>query len=165
MKTVALILIILFSVLFGAYKAAVLKGRKDELSAMLSAADGFRAEIVFSKTEITGLLNAVSEKNRPPVIQYILQESMSDGLAAAYDNAKLKCRDISCLTAEDWKISDDFFEAFGKSGLDNQLVLCERFRQGLTTAYESASENCKKYARLYVTAGLTVGIFIAVLFV
>jgi len=163
LKLVAIILSAALCIFTGIYNAFKLKFRCDELGVWGSVSLKIKESMGFSKTDVREILLSIPENELPYSLNTVLQTDMALGLYKAFDRIRTDCENSSFLLKKDWALIESFLLNLGKSGLENQLGLCDRFICELTDLRKEATDRCSKYFRLYVTAGIAVGGLIVVM--
>ena len=163
MKTTALIIIITLCSSIGVLKNLSLKNRVRQLCLLRDAVEDIRVKIELEKLPISAIFAELSGKSESVLIRDMA--ACENGIYTAYKSAENKNMHRSDLKKTDWQIFDRFFSVLGKSGSEQQHILCEQTSESIRQKILEAEKDCEKYGKLSLQTGFLAGLFITAIFI
>ena len=163
MKTTALIIIIIICTSIGVLKNLSLKNRLRQLCFLRDAVEDIRVRIELEKLPINAIFSELSKKSESVLIRDM--KDCEGGIYGSYKSSKGKNTHRADLKKTDWQIFDRFFSVLGKSGSEQQQVLCEQTSEAIRQKILEAGKDCEKYGNLSLQTGLLAGLFITAIFI
>lgn len=160
-KFLGAILIISAFGFWGISKSERLRKRRDSLLLTVSSLTLLENEIDYSQKDIASALLSVGAVKGFPLFRDIASRLKSSSVYEAFSDA-LASSDI-CLSKPDTEILLEFSQNLGALSKDSQIGSIRHAKELLHAANAAASEDYKKYGKLYRNMGFLLGIAVCIL--
>lgn len=165
-KYLTLIIILMSTTYIGILISKKYLNRVKDLKEMKNALNIFSTKIKFTYEPIPQIFREIS-KNVKPNIANIFEKSsekMKNENAGEAWRETLEESNTS-MTKEDIEVLKNLSNLLGKVDIEGQVNEVELVENFLDTQIELAEEEKKKYARMYKTLGITVGLAVVIILI
>ncbi|MBR4173083.1 MAG: stage III sporulation protein AB [Clostridia bacterium] len=149
--------------IWGVSKSKRLKTRCDSLLSAISSMNLLESEIAFGGKDISAALFSVGMAENMPLFTEIAENLENSTMFAAFSEAVKKSH--MCFANADKDVFAEFFTNLGALSKESQIAAISHTRELLSACRHQASEDYRKYGRLYRNTGFLLGLLIAIILI